>query len=637
MLKITAKWKSNLFIVFLLFLIVGSLQYVLLGLILKYGFTPDDWRLLSFYKTLGDDPVSKILYVWSIKGAHTTSQVYFIGVLNGFFSLNYQAYYTVNIILKILATISIYPLVLIIFKRKLLAFLTVIIYGMNYLGSRSLEYVVKGTDYLAIIPMNIFFIIYYLIVIEKVKRWWWFVFMVLFWFLSLFISPIRVYPILFLIPAVELFVLMQDSSIRKILGSVKRLLILYLPLLVIYCYKQDAITLFLQSPPMIFHAILRGNLHFFLTIFQGLGLTWFFLTDWKNIFSTIDTSSFMNYLYFLFYPHKGPLFIFGILTFFLSLLTFKKKLRSFTEIFFLNLLLDIIFYYFAKYRLGIPEILRYDFDLNKMYPILLAGFILCIALVSFREWLSFGKNNKLLFALWITPPIALLYIFLIWLLAPFGVSFENRQGYYLVIPAIAASVFITAILVAIYDKALGQKNRLFRLFLLSIIFFILFNMLLLNKKNIDTYFHNAREDGRFAQDQEGIYNLFLQNTQIFNFAGNKLFYFENITDNVHSNYYYEQALFESLPSKILYKNIGAQEGCIAVLYQGLDGLSNIITNDNGIRGFSYSGQCSQSTKARENIFYQVNNFDAFRIKNGKIINIKREILDKLTFLLQSNK
>ena len=58
----------------------------------------------------------------------------------------------------------------------------------------------------------------------------------------------------------------------------------------------------------------------------------------------------------------------------------------------------------------------------------------------------------------------------------------------------------------------------------------------------------------------------------------------------------------------------------------------IIKNDNGIRGFSYSGQCSQSTKARENIFYQVNNFDAFRIKNGKIICILNPLKDSINLL-----
>jgi hypothetical protein len=132
--------------------------------VLQLGFTPDDWRLLFFYQSLGDNPFSKILYVWSVKGAYTTSQVYYIGILNYFFGLNYQLYQVTNIVIKTIATVSIFPLVLIIFKRRLLAFLTTLLYGASFMGSKSLEYVVKGTDYLAIIPMNIFFIFYYYIV-----------------------------------------------------------------------------------------------------------------------------------------------------------------------------------------------------------------------------------------------------------------------------------------------------------------------------------------------------------------------------------------------------------------------------------------------------------------------------------------
>lgn len=637
MLKITAKWNSNFFITFLLFLVVGFLQYFLLGLILEYGFTPDDWRLLSFYKTLGSDPVSKVAYVWSIKGAHTTSQVYFIGILNSFFGLNYQNYHVANIIIKLLATASIYPLILVIFKRKLLAFMVTTIYGMSYLGARSLEYVVKGTDYLAIIPLNIFFVIYYFVVIREAKRWRWVILMTFFWFLALIISPIRIYPILFLIPVIELFLCIQDYSIDKVLSSLKRLLILYLPLLVVYCYKQDAITVFLQNPHMIFQAILRGNLHIILTPFQGLGLTWFFVTEWNNIFNSIDMSSFKNYLFFLFNPPKGPLFIFGIVALFLSLIVFKRKLYSYIVIFSSTSLLSIIFYYIVIYGLGIPEIFKYPFDLNKMYSILIAGFVLCIALAAFLEWRIFRKNNKLLFALWITPPIVFLYIFLIWLLAPFGVSFENRQGYYLVIPAIAASLFISALLVAIYDKASEQKNRLFRIIMILVFFAILFNILLLNRKNINFYFSNAKEDGRFAKDQEMVNSSLFRYIREFNYKQNNLVYIDSIEDNIHSNYYYEQALIESLPSRFLFKNNYLEYGCVAIFYQGIDNLGKIAVFTNEIKGFIYTGQCSQNDKITEDIFYSIDNFYAFKIKNGEIVSIKQEILNKLISLLRLNK
>src|SRR3989344_6519792 len=144
-------YRISLIIFVLLVPILSVLQYLSLSPVLNYGFTPDDWGLLLFYKTLGDNPLSKIGYVWEVKGAYTTGPIYFIGILNDFFGLNYQAYQITNIVLKTLATLSVFPLILIIFKRRLLAVLTTFFYGTSYMGSRSLEYVVKGTDYLAII------------------------------------------------------------------------------------------------------------------------------------------------------------------------------------------------------------------------------------------------------------------------------------------------------------------------------------------------------------------------------------------------------------------------------------------------------------------------------------------------------
>ncbi|MBI2600872.1 hypothetical protein HYW42_02865, partial [Candidatus Daviesbacteria bacterium] len=114
-------YKTNLQLFLLLILIIGVSQYLFFGLVLNYGFTPDDWGLLLFYKTLGDNPLSQIPYVWSVKGAYTTGPIYFIGILNDFFGLNYQAYQITNIVLKTLATLSLFPLILIVFKRKLLA------------------------------------------------------------------------------------------------------------------------------------------------------------------------------------------------------------------------------------------------------------------------------------------------------------------------------------------------------------------------------------------------------------------------------------------------------------------------------------------------------------------------------------
>ncbi|MDD5415745.1 MAG: hypothetical protein PHE48_01925 [Candidatus Daviesbacteria bacterium] len=80
-----------------------------------------------------------------------------------------------------------------------------------------------------------------------------------------------------------------------------------------------------------------------------------------------------------------------------------------------------------------------------------------------------------------------------------------------------------------------------------------------------------------------------------------------------------------------------EKDCTATFYQGIDKLSKITVHDNRIKGFVYSGQCSQGVKGGERVFYPIDNFYPFRIKNGEIINIKQEILSELTFLLRLNK
>lgn len=613
-------WQINLLIFFILVFIVGWMQYLLLGIVLNYGFTPDDWGLLLFYKELGDNPFSKIAYVWSVKGAYTTSQVYFIGLLNDFFGLNYQAYQITNIIFKTLATLSLFPLILIVFKRKLLAFLTTILYGMSYMSSRSLEYVVKGTDYLAIIPMNVFLIIYYYILTKKVKKWWAFILMSVFWFISLMISPIRIYPVLVLIPLIEFFLWIQQKSVNSAANSFKRLLVLYAPFLIVYFYKPSSILAFLQNPKALYQTIQDGNWHIILTPFQGVGLSVSLVEHMNKVFGSFNFSEAGSYIIFLL---GGPLIVFGISTIFLSIVKFKNRLRFFIVTLSINFLLDIIFYYLAIHELSIPENLRLHFDPARMYPILIASFMLSVSFASFLEWRSLGKKDDLLLALWVSPPIILLYTFLIWIFAPFGIGFEGQQGYYLVIPTIATSLFLSAILTGIYDKTLNQKNRISKFFIICIILTILFYMYSLNRNSIYYFFNSAGINGRLASDQERMYNQLLSNLgNNFKKGEAALFYFDVSEDGQRGTFYTESLLL-SLANRLHIENEG-DKGCVGVFYQDILNLEKLVVVKDGIRGFIYSAHCGE-------LFYKTNDFYAFKLKNGEIIDTKKEVLKNLGF------
>ncbi len=612
----------NLIILFVFSIpILYLLQYFAVSPVLNYGFTPDDWGLLFFYKSLGPDPLSKIPYVWSLKGAYTTSQVYFIGTLNHFFNLDYQAYQITNIILKTLATLSLYPLILIVFKRRSLAFLTTIIYGLSYMASRSLEYVVKGTDYLAIIPMNIFFIIYYCIVTGRFKGLFWFVLMSLFWFSSLMISPIRIYPILVLVPLIEIYLWIQYRSKKGAFFSIKRLSVLYLPFLLIFLFKPNSILSFLRNPHVLYQPILNGNWHLILTPFQGVGLSVIFSEEWYKIFGNIDLSSLRNYSIFLL---GAPLFIFGVLTIFLSVIKFKKRLRFFILTFGISLILFIGFYFIGIHELSISESLRLHFDPARMYPILISGFMLAISFASFVEWKSLGKKDSLLLGLWISTPIILLYTFLIWLLAPFGVGFEGQQGYYLVVPTIATSLFLASFLVIILDKALKQRTSFSRLMVLLTFFISLIFIYLTNSYNTYHYYISAGINGRYFSDQEKLFSQILNNLGNNFRSTDTIFFYFDLSEDGQQRTFYAESLFLNLASRLQMKSANASYGCVGVFYEDLPSLAKLVKVKDGIKGFVYPAQCGVA-------FYKINNFYAFKAKNGVLIDTTSEVLKELGF------
>ena len=614
-------FKTNLQLFFLLILIVGISQYLLFGLALKYGFTPDDWGLLFFYKTLGNNPLAQIPYVWSVKGAYTTGPIYFIGILNDFFNFHYQYFQITNIVLKTLATLALFPLTLVVFKRRLLAFLTTILYGMSYMASRSLEYVVKGTDYLAIIPMSIFFIIYYYIVNGRLKGIWWYILMGFFWFSSLMISPIRIYPILVLIPLIEIYLWIQQRSRNNLLNSLKRLLMLYTPFILIYLYKPSSILSFLQNPPVIFKAILDGNWHLILTPFQGVGLTLLTVGFWSNLINNGNLVGLGEYLSFLV---RGPFIVFGFFTAVLAIIKSGQPKRFFLHAFFSNLILNILFYFLAVRELSIPENLRLNFDPTRIYPIIISGFMLAISFASFLEWRKLDRRDNILLALWISPVVGLLYTFLIWLLAPFGVGFEGQQGYYLVLPAIAASLFLAAILVAITEFGLSQRSKVIRIFISSAVVVFLFYLYSLNRNDIIYFISSGGINGRYALDQDRMYNQVLYQIRDNIKSSELLLFYFDVFEDANRGTFYTEALLSNLAVRLRIKDGTVTGRCIGVFYQDLSSLEKLVIVKGNAKGFMYKSHCGEE-------FFNVNNFYAFKVKNGQLTDIKQKVLEKLGF------
>src|SRR3989339_1720387 len=124
--------QANLWLFFLCAGIVFLIQYVTLQSVIQYKiFDIQDWRYLLIYKSLDPNPFSQLINAWTHIGLHEASQVYHIGILSEFFGFNYQAYQITNILFKIAATLSFFPLILTVFQNRLLAFLGTLLFAIN--------------------------------------------------------------------------------------------------------------------------------------------------------------------------------------------------------------------------------------------------------------------------------------------------------------------------------------------------------------------------------------------------------------------------------------------------------------------------------------------------------------------------
>lgn len=261
--------KNNIFLFTIVLCIV--LNFFFLRVVLKNGLTGDDWQLLFAYKTFDPQPLNRILDAWMIRGPYTTIQFYYIGILEAILGINYQLFQIINISFKVFASITLFILIYKLFKSYFLASSSAVIFSIIHSSAGAFKHVVKGTEYLAIGFMNLFFIVYYYCVAKN--SIWMAIFSSLILFLAFILSPIRIYPLLGLIPLIELYLVVKNKNIGFILKSFTRLILFYFPIIFLtlpilgssFIYKHDSVN-FIDD-------FKEGNWYFFQLPLKALGYT----------------------------------------------------------------------------------------------------------------------------------------------------------------------------------------------------------------------------------------------------------------------------------------------------------------------------------------------------------------------------
>ena len=652
--------KQNFIILLILLVLVVCIQYLLLQPVLKMGFLWDDWFTLDFFRILGPNPLSKISYILMLYGPHYIYP-YWIGMLVNIFGWQDPTILReVNIGLKIIETLVMYPLVLLIFKRKLLAFLAVLILAMHYSATGALELVITGIDYSVGFFLFLFLAVYYHVVKNKILNFKWLGLLFLSLTATIFSEPTRSFPVLILPFLIEMFVLVYDHSKSSIKKSFFRLLTLvpiFFMMAVAFNYaifnggKLSSGLTSLNLLPL----LLQGNWHFTLHPISSLSNLFLPPEYLSKVFGseTFNPNNlFINYLSFLI---SKPFMFFGILTYLFSFFIKPSWLSRWKFILItlvLNFILEIAVFFIYNLRSGIDAdsgtVANYQnsSELAGMYTIFIGSFLLILNFWGIYGWWKGGRRNNILWAFWSGLTFAFIFLVLTRLEQNWIFAYKAIHRY-ITTASLGASLCLASFLTLFYDKITTQTSRLSRYFGGFLIFLGLIVFYNISNQQISNLFNSELVQGRSAEAQEMMHKKFIRIFSKYKYDDSKssLFYFDVSGESSTDGLFFS----ESFQSNFMYwmhiRTPKLVEGCIQDTGGTVEDLKKLVKVKNGVKGIEYRAYCIHPNDGTHEVvyptdgthespvqtFYMPENFYYFRVKNREFIDTRDEVLKELGF------
>lgn len=612
-------------------------QFIILEPVIQYRMfnLSEDWPFLVLYSSL-PNPLLSIANVWTEVGLHTTAQIYHIGILSDFLMFNYEGYQVVNVALKALGTITLFPLILVLFKDKRLAFIATILFGMSSATAGSFLWIVKGSEYIGIALMNIFLITYYFVILRNSRKL--LLLSSLIFLLAYLMAPPRMFPLLLLIPLIEIYWLLKTRKKTNLTTSIVRATVYILPIILISLPAPvSSCCPFTSRPPILFKDIMSGNWHNLLDPFAGIGWT-LFTNDYWKLFTTLEFDTFTNFGSYLSFLMK-PTLIFGILTLILSLILARKRLNFFIVVFGLNLVFEILMFFIANDNYHIAENIKKTDSIGHFvytkYPTIVGIYILVVAFASFLEWRK-DRANNLLKAVWIGPVISVIFLWPTWVVMGPLINDYSSTHWYFGIPAMGTTLLLGAILILLYEKL--KNRKLFKAISLGVILGIMLIFYQTHKEAITKQYLGINPWEITLGDQQKLHEQLLRSMGPAARNGDLLVYLDIVEDSINLRrtiqYYREALVVHHFGYWVHFMRTGdgsINNGCIDVVTDA-EILKSIVDSKEGKSGFRYTGYCMDKPGAvntKDKIFYGLDNFYALRIQGGDFIDIKAEVLAEL--------
>lgn len=602
--------------------IVILLEYFILKPHLQYGFADVDWSFLVSFKELSmryHDPINHLLGAWRVWGVYTY-QVYYIGLIEKFLGMDYQNFQIVTHIFKIIATLSVYPLIFLITKSRVAAVLTTIIYAVAY-SSVGVMYTVVTSGLFVAIPVMSLFLIWYWRLMTQGKNSLREIFIaVVLFFLTLLLATERMYPLVPTLILIEFFWWFRNSYSKKVgIQIIRRLGIFIAIFVAIFLFKPGTFTAFFGNTQDTYVKLMAGNWQVVMSPVISFG-SLFLPRDYWKFLGVPNIDSLFSYIGFLI---RGPFLLFTIIATFLSVFLSNKKRKFIVSTLILTFIFSIVIYILSTHQLYIPKMGKMHFDIATILPALLGSFMISLTIVLFKEWLHQGMENNLMITMIGGLTISMIFIVLTWVAADYILIFTGIHRY-LTIPAIGSSIFVAGLITIIFKKLQSIKTTKVISYL---VFLILIPIILFNSKIIGDYFNY--ELSYTGTDAAGHVRM---KNKLWSYLGDisktepSIFYFDESAD--YDNGYFDETTIMAgfnywmrfrgsdivdgkLTPALLRSNLVCQESRSMCLSK----VKEFVTKQNGVKGILYGG-----------VFYERKNFYAFRFINKDIVDIRKEVV-----------
>lgn len=613
--------KKDLILFFFLVLAVSLSQFILARKHLEMGFFTDDWMFLSAYRAYVANPFLDIIQAWKEIHSHNFSYAYYLGILYSFFGLDYSAYRIINQILKIIATLSLYPLVLYVSKRRLLAFLATFIYAIHFSTFGLLDGPSRGGNFIAIALMNLFLLTYFYVSKKKISNIFISISLSVWLLVIILFGSTRLFPLIAIVPLVELFNL-RDKIKKGIEIAVKRLAVVYFPFLLLFLFSPKSISMQLGYIGGLFEKLQMGNWQLFLTPFAVMGSTYIsedfwpffgkaFYDNFNSFLSSLLIESILAYLILLI-----------LIVFFIS----KRPLKFLIRYVVFSFIIGVAVYFIDHNWLFLNATIRTPVDPGTyLIPALIGLFVMITGFCLFLEWRESEKKNNLHPFLFLAPVFSLIFIFLTWMFADINSIFLGVHAY-LTIPSIGTSIVLATILVLIYERLRNFKSlgKIAPVLLIMIILFFYFRI---SATNVDKFFSHWVDNGLRISDQKRIIDQFwteIGDSEKFNQNNLPLIYLDTEKAEYENGSFYSEVIVWRLSAwfDLRYKN--SKEGRFSLCSIEILGKTElekfVSVGDDGKT--LISNKCGRME-------YKTKNFFAFSLENRNLVPERLKILKNL--------